>query len=156
MSPQSTSDADLLERLGRYPEEVRRAVAGRRPDEMRRAGSDGGWGVVEHLAHLLDWERVFADRVGAVLANDRPELPAFDDALWSIENDYPSQESERVLGEFSGLRRGTVSHVGQLPPEAWEREGVHGIAGPVTLRWLLERLDDHGQEHLRQIRDILA
>ena len=91
-----------------------------------------------------------------MLAEDRPSLPADDDELWAIERDYRGQDPRRTLDRFRDLRSELVAALRDLPPEAWERAGEHEVAGPVTLRWLTERIRAHDHEHLDQIRDALA
>jgi hypothetical protein len=150
------ADADLLASLRGMPAELRGLVQGRPVERLRQPASDGGWGAIEHLAHLRDWEEVFLGRVVAVVERERPELPAYDDSLWSIERQYQSRDVPRTLDEFEGLRGEVVAVVERLPAAGWEREGIHGQAGPVTLRWLLHRLDDHGRDHLAQVRELLA
>jgi hypothetical protein len=150
------ADADLLEALKAQPDEVQRAIQGKTQEDLRRPASDGGWGAIEHLAHLRDWEEVALDRVRAVLGQDRPELPAFDDDLWPIERDYSNRNAERMAAEFAQMRGDLVAAVERAPAAAWEREGIHGVAGPITLRWLLTRQYDHAADHIRQVRDLLA
>lgn len=152
----ASSDDAILEALRSQPDELQRAIQGKSPDDLRRPASDGGWGAIEHLSHLRDWEEVALDRVRAVLAEERPELPAYDDDLWPIERDYSNRNAERMQAEFAQMRGELVSAVDRAPAEAWDREGVHGVAGPVTLRWLLTRQRDHAADHIRQIRDLLA
>jgi hypothetical protein len=152
----AADDGNLLEALRQLPDELRRVIHGRSLDELRRPSSDGGWGPIEHLAHVRDWEEIFLGRVAAVLEQDRPELPAYDDALWSIERDYSARQPDRELAEFAGLRAEVVALVERAPNDAWERQAVHALAGLVNLRWLLARLHDHGQDHVRQVRDLIA
>lgn len=156
--PATKSDGELLDALRQFPTELRRAVQGASADALRRPASDGGWGAIEHLAHIRDWEEVFLGRIVAVLDRDRerPDLPAYDDALWSIEREYSSRQAERMLAEFATLRGEILDAIDRAEDGCWEREGVHGVYGPVSLRWLLGRLHDHGVEHIRQIRELLA
>lgn len=150
------ADADLLAALRAQPDEALRAVQGRAQDDLRRPASDGGWGAIEHLAHLHDWEEVTLWRVRAVIAEDNPELPAYDDDLWPIERDYSNRNGERMVAEFAQMRGEIIAAVEDLAGEAWERTGVHGVAGEVTLRWLLTRQFEHSADHIRQVRDLLA
>lgn len=150
------SDADLMDALKAQPDDAQRVIQGKSSEDLRRPASDGGWGAIEHLAHLRDWEEVILARVQTVLGQDRPELPAYDDDLWPIEHDYSNRNAERVVAEFAHMRYEIVSVVEAAPAEAWERQGIHGVAGEVTLRWLLTRQFDHAADHIRQVRDLLA
>lgn len=146
----------LLEEAAAYPEALARLLAGAPAEALRRPASDGGWGVVEILCHLRDWEAVFLDRVGRVLAEDRPDLPAYDDALWEIERDYRAQDPSEVLAEFDVLRGKLVDVLAGLDDDGWRRIGNHAINGPVDVAWLVSHLQEHGVEHLQQAREALA
>ncbi len=150
------SPDEVVSALAAFPEDLGRAIADRPAEVLARPSRDGGWGVVEILPHLRDWEEIFLARVLAVLAEDRPSLSAYDDELWAIERDYRGQDPRRTLDRFRTLRGELVAALRDLPPEAWARAGEHEVAGPVTLRWLVERIRAHDREHLDQIRDALA
>ena len=146
----------LLQALAALPEDLARVVAGRPLDELVRPASDGGWGVIENLCHLRDWEEIFLERARAIVERERPDLPAFDDDLWAIERDYRGQDPGRVLERFRELRAQLVEFLAGLPAAAWQRRGVHAVHGEITLRWLIEELREHGEAHLAQIRQALA
>ena len=145
------AERKLVDALEAFPGELRRLLDVYPTAALQRPASDGGWGVVENLCHLRDWERVFLDRVRAIAAHDRPTLPAFDDGLWEIERGYRVQDPERVLCEFADLRREMVDLLRGLDADGWQREGVHVLLGPVGLRWLAEYLSDHDRGHWEQI-----
>lgn len=149
-------EEQIVRALAAFPDELARLLDGQPGEALRRPGSDGGWSVVENLCHLRDWEEVFLERVRAVLTHDRPELPAYDDSLWEIERDYKAQDPLRTLAAFAALRRELVELLGSAPRDAWEREGVHGLRGPVSVRWLALYLRDHDREHDAQIREALS
>ena len=155
MGQQRTPEA-VVAALGAFPDELSRAVDGHTREDLVRPGQDGGWGVVEVLAHLRDWEGIFLDRARAIAEQDHPYLPAYDDELWPIERDYRSEEPLRTLERFGELRQALVTYLAGLPPEAWSRVGNHGMYGEITLHWLTNHMIEHDRKHLDQVRDILT
>lgn len=158
-APLATSERDreeLLEALAGFPDELERAVAGRSMEALCRPASDGGWGVVENLCHLRDWEEIFVERARVLIGRDRPKLPAYDDELWAIERDYRGQEPHRVVQRFRALRGELLALLAGATSDDWRRVGIHAVAGDVDLAWLAERARRHGEEHLRQVREALA
>ncbi|MDP9362870.1 MAG: DinB family protein [Chloroflexota bacterium] len=149
-------EASLVDSLAAFLDELERAIAGRPVETLVRPASDGGWGVIENLCHLRDWEEVFLARARALVEQDRPSLPAYDDELWAIERDYRGQDPMRVVQRFRALRADLVALLRGADPVAWSRVGVHEVHGEVTLRWLAEQAYRHGDEHLGQIREALA
>lgn len=146
----------LILALAALPVDLERTLQGHSAEALLRPASDGGWGVVENLCHLRDWEEVFAERVEAILHQERPWLPAFDDELWAIERDYRGQNPARVLDRFRELRSRLVDQLTGLPSAAWTRTGEHEVHGLISLEWLIDHVRDHGEQHLAQIRDALA
>jgi hypothetical protein len=148
---------DVLAALEHFPAELKRLVldpADR--DALMQPAFDGGWGVVEILPHLRDWEEIYLDRIDRMLAEDKPALPAFDDTLWSIERDYRGQDPLETYASFAGLRSELVSRLTAAIPEQWQRLGVHGYYGEITIHWLANHICDHDAEHLQQAREALT
>lgn len=146
----------LLAALAATPDELARAIDGQPDEALVRPASDGGWGVIENLAHLRDWDEIFLERAHAIVEQERPHLPAYDDELWAIERDYRSQSPRPTFDQFRDLRGRLVSLLEDLPAEDWERVGDHGLYGQITLRWMIDHITDHDHEHLAQIREALA
>ena len=153
--PKRTRDA-ILVALATTPEDLARLVKDRTADDLLQPSRDGGWGVIEVLAHLRDWEEVFLERLKRTLAEDRPFLPVQDDELWPIERDYRGQIPDKTLDRFRDLRAETLAFLHGLPAEAWARRADHGTFGEVTILWLADHICDHDAEHKEQARDALA
>ena len=154
-APRRATEA-IVAALEAFPIDLGRALDGHPRESLLRPARDGGWGVVEILPHLRDWEEIFLARVRQVLNEERPFLPTFDDELWAIERDYRGQDPHAVADHLRAQRAEMVDLLRDLPPEAWNRVAEHGAYGPVTLAWMTDRIADHDQEHLEQIRDALA
>jgi hypothetical protein len=153
--PKRTRDA-ILASLPTTPDDLGRLLKDRDNEDLLRPSRDGGWGVVEILAHLRDWEEVFLERLKTVGVEDNPFLPVQDDELWPIERDYRGQNPENALEQFRGRRAGSIALLQGLDAGEWERPARHGSFGDVTLHWLADHMCDHDQEHLDQARDALA
>lgn len=148
---------EILRALEQFPAEFRRAVLdGSDRDALMRPAYDGGWGIVEIIPHLRDWEEIYLDRAVRILNEDRPALPGFDDTLWAIERDYRGQDPYETFAAFTALRHELVNLLREATPEQWERVGIHGVYGEITLQWMANHICDHDAEHLQQARDALT
>jgi len=150
-----TPGRDLVESLASFPAELQRLLDDYPGEALRRPASDGGWSALDVLCHLRDWEEVFLERARAIIERDRPELPAYDDALWEIEHRYREQDPGATLARFSALRNEMVDLLAGLDARDWQREGNHGLLGPISVRWIAEYLAEHDRGHLDQIGDAL-
>jgi hypothetical protein len=146
---------DLLSRLRRFPERVRRLVEQQPEDILRQAGSGGGWGAVEILAYLRDWDEVVTEHVDQILSEGEPALTEYDTDLWAIERDYAEEDPFEVIDQFEQLRDRLVDHLSELPDAQWQRTGVKADDQRVTLEDLIRELEAHDQQNLNTLRDLL-
>jgi hypothetical protein len=133
-----------------------RLIENRSSEELQQAAQDGGWGVVEILAHLQDWEEVTHERVRSILEEEHPELEDYDDTLWAIEHDYGSQDGHTVFSHISDLRQDLVDRLRDLDDGTWQRTASLSGHGEITLAWLMEWLVSHDTRHLGQARDVFG
>ncbi|HUZ00733.1 MAG TPA: DinB family protein [Thermomicrobiaceae bacterium] len=150
-----SSRDDRLTRMRQLPDRVARIVDPAPLDAIRRAGANGEWGAIEILTHLRDWDEVNLDRLDHVLGEDRPTLETFDGDLWAIERDYHAQDPSRVLVSLRQHRRRLVDELEAVPDAGWSRTARHPELGEVTLDDLVRRIDEHDQQHLQDLRDLL-
>jgi hypothetical protein len=155
--PVPRSRSEVLHALEQFPIELKRLVLDPSDrDTLLKPAFDGGWGIVEILPHLADWEEIYLDRVLAILNEDNPALPGFDDTLWSIERDYRGQDPYETFARFSELRGQLTTLLQSAAPEDWERHGIHGFYGDITLLWMTNHICDHDDEHLQQAKDAMT
>jgi hypothetical protein len=154
-APSRGPDAVLVA-LASMPDELGRTLTNRPLEDLMQPSRDGGWGVIEILCHLRDWDEIFLDRFRQSVEHERPFLPVYDDELWPIERDYRGQDPRKVFDQFRALRAELVALLEPLPAEAWQRPAEHGAYGEVTLHWMADHVCDHDREHLDQVRDALS
>ena len=110
----------------------------------------GKWSVNEIIGHLIDSERIFADRALRFARNDPTPLPGFeqDDYIRNSKFDlYPLAE---LASELDTVRRSTVFLFKHLEEPDWMRRGVANNA-EVSVRALAYIIAGHELHH----RDVL-
>jgi hypothetical protein len=147
---------DLITSLESFPDDLARLVQGHPAEALKRPTSDGGWGVIENLGHLRDWEEIYHSRVERLLTESNPELPVYDDQLWEIEHDYRGQDPLRVLDQLREQRQQLVSLLRETPAESWQRTGNVGAEQGVSLLTIVQRIRQHDLEHLQAVAEALA
>jgi hypothetical protein len=147
---------DLLASLMGRVNDLERLTSGKSRETLMQPDNDGGWGVVDILSHLLDWQLVTEERIQRLLNEYTPQLEEFDDSLWAVEHNYRDNDPFRVLEDLRKRREAMIETLEHLEPEAWERNGTLDRFGTITLHWLMNRMCDHDTKHLQQARDVLA
>lgn len=155
IAPTRSTDS-ILRLLASTPEDLERLVDGKPTETLMQPSQDGGWGIVELVPHMRDWEVIHAERVDRILHEDRPHVAGQDDALWAIERNYREQDTRAALREFRHLRDVLVSRLDELDEAQWARTAVHPRLGEVSLHALMDRVCDHDAKHMQQVKDVLG
>jgi hypothetical protein len=148
--------AAILGEQAALAKEFDRLIAGKSRETLMQPDNDGGWGIVEIVSHLLDWEQVTHDRVHRILNEEHPHLPDFDDSLWAVEHHYRDNDPLAVLNDLREHRDALVAELEQLDEAEWQRPALLDGQGEITLHWLMNRVCDHDTKHLAQARGVLA
>lgn len=145
--------AALIDQYSAGPALVRQAVAGMTREEVLARPIAGKWSSLEVVAHLADFEIVFADRLAAVAAEDGPTLPGRDEQRFAARLAYHERDLEEEV-RLIELCRGRLARVLRtLTDGDLGRVGNHTEAGPLTLEQLLTRAIDHVQHHVKFIHE---
>jgi hypothetical protein len=115
-----------------------------------RDGPDG-WSILFIACHLRDYERIVAARVGLILTEDDPTLPAIDNAAAERSGDYAHQELTAVLADLQARRAALLTRLTALDVAAWARSGHHPTQGHGTLLDVAINTGLHDIDHLEQI-----
>ena len=143
---------DILDALRAGPEVFDALLTGCTEDEARNArGGDEGWSVVEVLCHLRDAEERALERTRAMLREDRPHLPAYDQEAWAGERNYQGDEPAGALAAYARFRWDHIAELERGTPGGWAREGLHEEQGAVTVQSHAIHMAAHDAVHAAQI-----
>ena len=147
--------ADLLSGPARLARLVNRAPE---PALDYRDPARPGWTAREVVAHLADLEfnLHYTARVARILHEDRPQLCAPEPDWRALEHRHAHQDPGVALGAYTMARKHMVAALQALPPEAWNRVGIHPEAGPRTLLQIAQGFVRHDRKHMERIRELLA
>jgi hypothetical protein len=127
---------------------VRAAVAGLSREQLLAWPIPGQWSTLEVICHLADFEPILADRMKRVIAFERPTLLAADENQFAARLAYHRRDLDEELAIIEQTRRQMARILRTLPPEAFERVGLHSERGPKTLAELLTTATNHVPHHL--------
>jgi uncharacterized damage-inducible protein DinB len=145
----------VFEILASTPAKVRREVSAMSPQELRQKPAPGKWSVQQILAHLEDIEGPgFRGRVEAILPNDHPLLPSFDQDARAIQRRYDRTNPQRTLDSWARQRRVNLSWLKTLKPSQLKRRGTHEKVGEMTAGEFIFEWAFHDLGHLKQILEV--
>ncbi len=152
------SDRFLLKALGEasgelqsllYPVSARRALA-------PGAGPDEGWCLLTIAVHLRNVEWGTGEQIEAILRWPGASIRHVDLGDIPFSDDYAHLTIDEALEGFGRARQETSYALWGLPPQVWERTGVHPYRGETALVDLVRDLYRHDLEHLWQARRMLG
>jgi hypothetical protein len=118
------------------------------PELLAQPPSPGEWSALECLGHIVDVERVFQFRLGALLEG-RESFPAFDPDSQGSQLG-PATSPEDLAAEFCGLRRETLGSLAGITADDLTRQARHQELGVVTLGELAHEWAAHDLNHTVQ------
>ncbi|HLK22004.1 MAG TPA: DinB family protein [Bryobacteraceae bacterium] len=143
---------ELLERLRRGAEMVAVSITGAAGSELDYAPEPGKWSIRQIVAHLADSEMVAGMRLRRIIAEDNPKIEAYDEKAWAANLDYTRRKTSPALETFRRIRGENYELLKDLPAATFDREGVHSERGPMSLKFLLQLIAEHAENHAAQIR----
>ncbi len=147
---------DLAVRLRSVPAMVAELVVDLPDRRLRTRPAPGEWSAIEVMGHLIDKFDHWCRRTTLVAAQDNPVLQPYDQDECVRVADYQSADLTGVLGGLVASAERFARTVVSLPAEAFDRYGVHGEYGSITLSDCITLPLDSVPDHLRQIQEALT
>lgn len=145
--------AKVIDEFAGGPRQLRDAIAGMAPEEIDASPIPGKWSTRQVICHLADFEPVYADRMKHVIAEDQPNFAGGFHQQFAEHLAYGERDIEEEVRLVEIVRSQMARILRTLPPEAFERTGIHSVEGPITLKTLLERITNHIPHHVQFIEE---
>lgn len=147
-------DQEPLAVLGHLPSALREFFDGLSDATIRQPERPGKWSMIEVVNHLADSDLVVGFRLRMILAQDRPEITAYDQDLWANRLHYREAQLPDVLDQLEALREANLRIARRLTPEELGRYGVHSERGGESVGYLLRLAAGHDLVHRDQLARI--
>ncbi len=112
----------------------------------------GKWRVREVLHHVCDAETVLFDRIRRVISEPRQVIWGFDQNAWARGLGYADRPLRLSREIYRSTRDGIMHYATLHCPANVTLEFVHSETGVRTLGDEFEKVADHNEHHLEQIR----
>jgi hypothetical protein len=129
-------------------------LAGISRDEPRIRPSPDEWSILEVCCHLRDAAEIDHERIVRMASEHEPVIRAYDNEALARERRYNDEHLAAVRVALAGWWARLADTLDALPPDAWERIGLHEERGPITLGWRAQRQAEHPREHFEQMRSV--
>jgi hypothetical protein len=142
----------IFDRMERFTRIVPALAAGLSPDDAHWRPPEGGWSIVEIVAHLADEETEdFRTRVELTLRDPSASWPRIDPEGWAVSRHYNDRDLDAEVTRFVAARRESLTWLRRLDSPDWSSAHVHPKIGPLRAGDLLAAWSAHDALHLRQI-----
>jgi hypothetical protein len=116
---------------------------------------EGEWGPYEVIRHLIAVEdEVWETRFRALAAGDHHPRWAWTEPGLALG--YEAIPLQEVIAAFAAARAKTVAIIEALDEKRWTSYGIHATYGRLDVEGLLRLANDHDQEHLVGLRQIIG
>jgi len=140
--------ADLTARYAAGGPLLAESIAGLAPADLTAYPVPGTWSIQQIVFHLLDSDLVASQRMKQIIAEENPQLVAWDETAFAQRLSYNDLDPHLAAELFAGNRRLTAEMLRRQPESAFARHGTHSVRGRVTLSDQLELYTNHLHHHL--------
>jgi hypothetical protein len=112
----------------------------------------GKWTLKEVIGHISDNERIMAYRLLRISRGDATPLPGYDQDELMKAAPFQSWTLDRLIEDYTAVRRATLTLLDGLPQEAWTRMGTANNS-PLSARALAYIIAGHELHHLLVIKE---
>jgi hypothetical protein len=112
----------------------------------------GEWSAADIALHVRDSEQLNLEYIERILSRRSPELRVVDIAVNAEAGSAGHRELDRAVYQYATLREQLIYQLWGLPPQQWQRTGVHVYRGPLSVLQIARELHLHDLEHLWQVR----
>lgn len=147
---------DAFTSFRKAPKRMAKLLKGLSKRELSRVPPDGGWSILQVLAHLADGEFVLGARMRMAAAHDTPPIHPYDEKLFATRLGVENARADDLLECFAGTRRANVLFLERLPEGARARAGLHAERGLESIETMLAIYAGHDRIHEAQIERVRA
>jgi hypothetical protein len=108
---------------------------------------DHTWSPLEYGCHVRDVHRVYAGRIGRMLAEDDPRYENWDQDLTAVEERYADQDPSSVAAELAAAAAQLGALFAGVSGDGWERTGQRSDGAAFTVdsigRYYLHDIEHH-------------
>ena len=115
--------------------------------DVRERPNESTWSPLEYACHVRDVHRVYAGRVGRMLAEDDPHYDNWDQDATAVEEGYAEQDPATVARELAAAGSTLGDLFAGVDGPSWDRTGRRSDGASFTVdsigRYYLHDIEHH-------------
>jgi hypothetical protein len=144
-----------LDAAEKNPRQLAAATSGLPPETLRYKPAPDKWSILEILGHLADVEIMYGHRIRQILADENPVIAPIDQNAWAANLGYMETPAPEMIALFGVNRHHNLRILRRVKAQDLNKSAYHPeLKRDVHLSEMVEKLDSHTQNHLRQIETI--
>ena len=152
------TEAELKQHLDaaeNNPRQLAAATSGLPAETLRYKPAPEKWSILEILGHLADVEIMFGHRIRQMLADEKPVIAPIDQNAWAANLGYTETPAPEMIALFGVNRHHNLRILRRVKAQDLNKSAYHPeLKRDVHLSEIVEKLDSHTENHLRQIEAI--
>jgi hypothetical protein len=146
--------AELINAIRDFPEKLANLVEGLTPEQLTTAYNAPEWTIAQNVHHVADSHMNSFIRFRLLITEENPTIRGYNQDDWSKLVDSRDASIASSLAILRGLHARWTQMLESITD--WSRPGIHPESGPISLDSLLVTYANHGEGHLKQIREVMA
>jgi hypothetical protein len=124
--------------------------------DLARTYGPGKWSVRWVLLHLADSETVLFERIRRVICEPNQTLMVYDQDAWAHQLDYDRVPLDMARRIYDAVRVGHIHYASLFYESKGHIQWMHSATGVRTLKDEFDKVAQHNEHHLGQIRQALG
>lgn len=134
-----------------FPPTLRATATSLSEAQLATPYREGGWTARQVIHHVADSHINAYVRTKWMLTEQQPTIKAYDEKAWAELRDATSAPIDLSLALLAATHQRWTYLLEALPDDAFARELVHPVNGPMSLDKLVQMYAWHGRHHLTHV-----
>ena len=135
-----------------FPQALRAVATALSEAQLATPYREGGWTARQVIHHVADSHINAYVRTKWLLTEDRPTIKAYDEKAWAELPDAALAPIEVSLLLVEAVHRRWTVLLESVGDDAYARELLHPVNGPMTLDKLVQMYAWHGRHHIGHLQ----
>lgn len=146
----------IMQKFLSLPDRLSALIMGLSDKQLQFRTSEDSWSIAQLINHIADAQTMAYYRMKLVYSEDNPVIQPYSQNIWAGYPDSSVDQVNNSLNMIKGVYPRWVALLQSLQEDDWQRQGNHLEAGQLMMSQFLDTYFNHGENHLKQITELIA